>query len=256
VNVVAIHSLKEDKLERAAALAAALGVTEFEALARLRAPGSGPFVVAVFGEPERARKLLGKLESGGFHATIATKEDMDAETGRPVVRKFEFRDKTLHVESRRGDCHDVPFRDIRLILRGVGIAVSTSTDMVKTRSFSLGRAVLTSGLMPTRTTKTVCETTNQEREGFIVLYAAVGSTVSFHENSLVYDPLGPALKPSRTANFNCLVPELRRRCEGASYDERLLTRAGQAALLGPRLSPETHLAVATALLSKVLRGRL
>ncbi len=255
MNVVAIHSLKEDNLERATALAAALGVTEFEALARLRAPGCGPLVVAVFGELEPARKLLGRLHSGGFQAAIVTEEDMDAERGRLVVRKFEFRDKTLHVKLREGDCLDVPYRGIALILRGMGIALSASTDTVKTRSFSLGRAVLTGGLMPTKTTKTVRETMRQDREAFLILYSTGGPPLSFHENYLVYDSLDPALKPSRTANFNCLVVELRRRCEGASYDERLLTRAGQAALLGPRLSPETHLAVATALLSKVLRGR-
>jgi len=40
---------------------------------------------------------------------------------------------------------------------------------------------------------------------------------------------------------------------GARYDECLMNRAAQAALLGHLLNPEEHLIVATALLAKVLR---
>ena len=61
--------------------------------------------------------------------------------------------------------------------------------------------------------------------------------------------------PDTTENFADFVSRLRECCPGAQYDERLLTRAGQAALLGPTLNPEEHLSVATALLAKTLMGR-
>ena len=67
--------------------------------------------------------------------------------------------------------------------------------------------------------------------------------------------LGSALRPSRAANFTYLVAELRMQCPHTLYDERLLSRAGQAALLSPSLNPEEYLVVATALLAKVLRGK-
>jgi hypothetical protein len=57
-------------------------------------------------------------------------------------------------------------------------------------------------------------------------------------------------------NFTYLISELRRRCPDALYDERLLSRAGQVALLGPSLNPEEHLIVATALLRKVLGSKI
>lgn len=107
----------------------------------------------------------------------------------------------------------------------------------------------------TKTTKTIREVTKEEREGFLNLYAGMGPVLAFHENGLVYDALGPARGPSRSANFLQLTAELRQRCSRARYDERLLNRSGLAALLGPSLGPEEHVAVATALLAKALRER-
>ncbi len=253
MNVVAIHSLAEDKQSLGGKLAAALGVTVFEALSRLRIPGNGPLVVAVFGEPEPAERLVDKLLAAGFHATLLTTDEISREAGLSPVRRFRLDGEALQVESLQGGSADVAYRDIQLILRGTRVVSSTSTETVKNRSFNLGRAVLSSGLMLTKTTRTVMETTNETREGFLALYAADETAMTFNERGLVYDSLGPARQPASAANFVYLIGELRRRCKEAVYDERLLTRAGQAALLGPLLSPETHVSVATRLLAKVLR---
>ena len=110
--------------------------------------------------------------------------------------------------------------------------------------------------MITKTTKNVREVTTEARQAFVTIYARDSSTFVFRENSLVYDSLGPAVQLTRAANFIYLVAELRRRCPDALYDERLLSRTGQATLLGPSLNPEENLIVATALLSKVLRDEI
>ena len=52
MNAVAIHSLTDDKEALGGKLAEALGVTPYEALSRLRIPGNGPLVVAVFADVE------------------------------------------------------------------------------------------------------------------------------------------------------------------------------------------------------------
>jgi hypothetical protein len=253
MNVVAIHSLAEDKQSLGGKLAAALGVTAFEALSRLRIPGNGPLVVAVFAEPEPAGRLVEKLRAAGFHPTLLTADEISTEAGLPLVRRFRLDGETLHVDTLQGGSIDIAYRGIRLVLRGTRVVRSTSTETVKNRSFNLSRAVLSSGLMLTKTTKTLRETTNETREGFFALYAADGKTAMvFNERGLVYDSLGSARQPASSANLVYLVGELRRRCEDAVCDERLLTRAGQAALLGPLLSPEAHLSVATCLLAKVL----
>jgi len=253
--VVAIYGIGADKEHLANALSSALGRTLLEARSRLNAPGSGPFVVGIFSEKERAAGLAVQLRNGGFNAVVLGEDEIMRDAGRKSVRRFDLGEGDLQAEPADGGSRTVAYSGIDLILRGTSISSNTTTEATKQRSFSLGRAVLTSGLSMTKTTKTVREVTQQEREGFFILYAGDDRPLEFRENGLLYDSLGPARKPSRAANFAFLVSELRRRCRAARYDERLLTRAGQAALLGPSLNPEEHLAVATALLAKVLRGK-
>lgn len=253
--VVSVYDVGEDKEHQAEALSSALGKTVLEARARLNAPGSGPFVVGVFGNAEAADGLAAKLRGGGFRVAMLDEEDIARETGGSRVRRFDLGEKEMRVESSGGEGRAIGYSEIDLILRGTGIKSSTSTETTTERSFSLSRAVLSSGLSVTKTTKTVREVTTQEREGFFILYAGDERPLSFRENSLIYDSLGPARQPARSANFAFLLAELRRHCPSVRCDERLLTRPRQAALLGPSLDPEGQIAVATALLSKVLRGK-
>jgi hypothetical protein len=253
--VVAIHDIGEEKESLAKTLSSAIGKTELEARARLNAPGSGPFVVGVFGEEAGANDLAGKLRSGGVRVAVLGGENIAREAAAWNIRRFDLGEKELLVESSKGDRRPVSYEEIDLILRGTGITSSTSTETTKERSFSFGRAILSSGLSVTKTTTTTREVTNQEREGFFILYAGDEPPLSFRENRVLYDSLGPVRQLSRSANFTFLLAELRRRCTAARYDERLLNRPGQAALLGPLLDPEGHLVIATALLSRVLREK-
>ncbi len=255
MHIVAISDLTDDKQDRAEALAAALRVTAFEALSRLRAPGAGPFIVGVFAEQEQARGLAGQLASGGFNSVVLKEDEIAAEAGQWSVRRFVFKEQDLYVESAYGESRTLGYQEIDLMLRGIGISSSTAIETTKQRKLDLGAAVLSGGLKMTKTTKTTREVTTEERQGFVNLYAGDGPVFAFRETSLIYDTLGPARGLSRSANFVQLVAEMRRRCPAARYDDRLLNKAGAAALLGPTLSPEAHLVVATALLAKALRRR-
>jgi hypothetical protein len=257
--VVAIHGLQKgpekDEAARVRALAAALKVTVHEALMRLRAPGDGPLAVAVLADRDPALQLTGRLQDAGFKTAVLTPDDMKREAAAWEIKRFGLAADGLHVETAKGDSHVVPYPEVRLMLRGIGIVRSGATETEKTRSLSIGRAVLTGGIVLSRTTRTRREVTDERREGFLNVYASDGSVFVFRESVLAYYSLGPELKPSRAANFAFLVSEVRRRCPGGLYDERLLGRAGQAALLGPTLAPEEHLDLASALLARVLLGR-
>jgi hypothetical protein len=255
VHVVAVHNLNEDKEALGDDLAAALKVTVHEALMRLRAPGDGPLVVGVFAGQDPAAGLAERLRAAGFKAVVLTAGEIEREAGAWMVKRFEFGPDGLRIETVNKDGLGVSYKEIELILRGTGIVLSTSTETEKTRSLSIGRAVLTGGMMISKTTRTEREVAEEQRQGFINVYMAKGPVLALYENVLSYDSLGPARKPSRAGNFAHLVSELRKRCPGGRYDERLLSRAGQAALLGPTLNPEQHLVVASALLAKVLLGR-
>jgi hypothetical protein len=253
MHVVAIHGINEDKETLAGALAAVLKVTMYEALTRLRAPGNGPLIVAVLADGEHAGQLVQQLHSAGFKAAGLTADEIDAAAFAWVVRRFSLGERELHVETEKGEHLDISFQDIDLVLCGIRISRSTTTKTVKERSVDLGRAVLSGGMMLTKTTKTTQDVTTEVRERFVHLYAGNAPAIVFRENALDYHSLGPARKPSRSENFTYLVAELRRYCPGVRYDERLMNKAAQSFLLGPFLNPEEHLFIATALLAKVLR---
>lgn len=253
MHVVAIHSMNKDKETFANSLAAVLKVTLYEALTRLRAPGNGPLTVAVFAEKERAEQLVQQLHSAGFKAVVLTADEIDTAACAWIVRRFSLGEHELHVETEKGDNLDISFQDIDLILCGIRISRGTTTEILKERSINLGRAVLSGGMMITKTTKTTRDVTTEVRERFVNLYAVDAPTIIFRENALDYNSLGSARKPSRSENFTYLVAELRRGCPGAQYDERLMNRAAQAVLLGSLFNPEEQLVIATALLAKVLR---
>jgi len=252
MHVVAIHSLAQDREKHASALASALGITMYEAISRLRSPGNGPFTVGVFAEQERAMQMEEKLRSAGFSAVVLAEGEITRERSPLIARKFVLSEHELAVVTETGESLSMLFQNIRLILRGIGIVRGSTTETVKNRSVSLGRAVLSGGLILTKTTKTVQEVATEERAAFFNLYAGDNPVIVFRENALLYDSLGTALQPSRALNFTYLIAELRRRCPNAQYDERLLTRPAQVALLGPMLNPEEHLSLATALMAKTL----
>jgi len=253
MHIVAIHSLGQDRETHASALASALGMTMYETLSRLRSPGNGPITIGVFADRERAMQIEETLLSAGFSAVVLTEQEIVAERSPLIARKFVIGENELATVSETGQTLSISFKDVRLILRGIGIVRGTTIETVKNRSLSLGRAVMSSGLMITKTTKTVQEVATEERTAFFNIYAGDNPAIVFRENGLVYDFLGPALQCSRALNFAYLLAELRRRCTNAQYDERLLSRPAQVALLGPTLNPEEHLSAATALLAKTLR---
>ncbi|MBI5847252.1 MAG: hypothetical protein HZB31_04770 [Nitrospirae bacterium] len=252
MHVVAMHSLGQDREARASALASALTITMYEALSRLRSPGNGPFTVGVFADQARAAQMEEKLLSSGFSAVVLTDKAISAERSPLIARKFVMGDHELAVATETGQSLRISFESVRLIVRGIGIVREATKETVTNRSLSPGRAVMSGGLLLTKTTKTVQEVVLEDRAAFFNLYAGNNPVIVFRENGLMYDSLGPALQPSRALNFNWLIAELRRQCPEAQYDERLLTRPAQVAVLGPTLNPEEHLCVATALLAKVL----
>jgi hypothetical protein len=253
MNIVAIYNpgMDEDRLSKA--LAAALGRTVYEARSRLRVPKGGPSIVAFFQDIEKAEDCAAKLRTNGFDTVILMHDEIESDKARFLARSLEFTVGSLSSESCQNQNIILPYRDIRLMLYGTGIIVRTETETVKERKFSMGRALMTSGLIMTKSTSREIQTEEEKRERFLYVYAPDRQMVVLRENALQYESLGKALQPSRTANFNYVVAELRKRCPDALFDDRLLNRGGQAQMLGPSFNPEEHLDLAVSLLAKVLR---
>ena len=122
------------------------------------------------------------------------------------------------------------------------------------RKFSAGRALMTGGLVASKTTRKLEKVTTEQRDDFLHLYGDGRPPLVFRASAVTYQSLGPALQPSISANFNYLVETLRRACVHAPYDERLTNRQARARVLGPSLT-ENHLDIAISLLARVLRRR-
>ncbi|MBI5099515.1 MAG: hypothetical protein HZB30_09795 [Nitrospirae bacterium] len=253
MNIVAVYNLEKDEDRLSKALAAALGKTVYEARSRLRVSKGGPSIIAVFHELEKAEDCVVKLRTNGFDAVILRHEEIESDKARFLVRSFEFTVESLNAVSRQGQKLILPYRDIRLILYGIGITVLTETETVKERKFSMGRALVTSGLVMTRSTSHKAHTDEENRERFLYIYAPDRQTVVLRENALQYESLGKALQPSQAANFNYIVAELSMQSRDAVFDDRLLNRGSQAQMLGPSLNPEEHLDLATSLLAKIFK---
>ncbi len=250
--IVAIHFAPGTGDVMAGALADALGKTLYEARARLNDPQRGPAVVGNFAEIEPAY-AAGRLRANGIIPILLMPEDVETDARRFLVRGFQLGEHAITV-SRRGETAELAYEEIDLILRGVRIAEQVKVKRTEQRKFSPVRAVVTGGLILTKTTREAKNVTTREREGFLHLYSGSGPVLAFHAGALDYGSLGPSLKPSMAANFADLLDALRRAIPRARYDERLANRNGGARMLGPSLT-ENHLDVAITLLARTLRQR-
>jgi hypothetical protein len=253
VHVVAISELAPGFEAKSGALASVLGAAPVDLLFRLRAVWPGPLVVGTAANEAGAAALAASVAGAGFAPLVIAPDSWETDEARFVVRSPGFPDAVLLVESRQGERRSTALADVDLVIRGTMGASFVETATTSERKLSVGKAVLTGGLL---LSSTVTKTTRQQtdtREGFVHLYAPGRPPVVLRESALTYEGFGTRRLSSRAANFAALAAELRRRCPAAVFDERLLTRAGLQRLLGPALAPDQHFDLAITLLVSVLR---
>lgn len=254
MHIVAIHYAPGAGEALAGPLAEAQGKTLYEARARLSDPEGGPAVAGTFGEIEAAWAFAGRLRANGIDPILLNPEEVDSDADRLLVRSFELDERGITVASRRGQTAELEYGAIDFFLRGVRIDQRTKIQRTEHKKLSPVRAVVTGGMVVTKTTSTAEQVMTEEREDFLHLYTDGCPPLAFHAAALNYQSLGPALRHSTAANFAYLVDALRRALPHARYDERLTSRQGRARVLGPSLT-ENHLDIAVSLLARVLRRR-
>ncbi|HVT18743.1 MAG TPA: hypothetical protein VHQ90_21490 [Thermoanaerobaculia bacterium] len=251
MHILAIHRLRGNEELLARELAFVLATSVVEARSRIHAPCGGPSVIARFAEPAAAAASAASLRARGFDVLELTERDLESDAGRFLVRGFAFGEASLRVESR-SESLEIAYSDVELLLCGAYITDRVEAPPAARRKLSLGRMVLTGGLVVSKPVREARRARVTEREGFLHLYAGRPPVVVFREAAVLYRSLGGDLAPSRAANFARLVAELRRRCPQAIYDARLAKHGGQAQLLGPTLPPQGHLDVAISVLARAL----
>lgn len=249
--VVAVRTLEGPEAPRIAAITAALGLTPYEARGRVQGPA--PRVVATFGQRGPADRAAELLDAANLSPIVLGDEQIESDARRLFARSFSLTPSGVRFVRRDGQAFDVEGANITLLLRGTRIRRDQRTEVTTERKLSVGKAVLTGGLLLTSKKEKETVISTEVREGFLAVYADGAPDFLLGETTILYDGLGAAMGPTRAANFARLVTELRQRAVSAPYDERLLTRAGQAQVLGGVLSPEPFLDVAMTVLAASLR---
>lgn len=253
MHVVVTHSWQKEVTELVDAVAGALGIAVFEA--RQRMSGNGPAVVASFADPQQALTLAKKLNQGGIATLVVDVAEVQNRAGRFIVRHFELNESSIRIKTSDRQRAEIPFEEIDLLLPSTSIVEYSEKKTVTERKLSVGKTLLTGGIPMSKKVKREEEVTTEERSKVLYLYAGNRMPVVFSQTGMTYDGLGAAMKLSRELNFTYFISELRRRCPGALYDDRLHNRAGLVRLLGPALSPEANLDLAVEILAWTLRHK-
>ncbi len=246
MHVVAIYGARPGDSSQVEALAKGLACGAYDARARLT--HDGPSVVAVHRERGPMEGTATRLRTLGFQVVIVDSEQVEQPERWHSVRTFELLPPGWRITMRGGRRVAIPWPDVTLIARGTGITETTSTEVVKGKKLAVGRAIATGGLVRNKKTKKEVSHSRSEREGFLHVYAR-GSVSVVRETAVDYGGLEDGLQLSRAANFLALLQTLRQRAPRAVFDDSLLTRVGQARVLGPQLDPQRYLRLASALVS-------
>lgn len=231
-----------------AVLAGALHLSRLEARARVQAAQSGAAVVARFADQQAARDCAARLSADGLPSLVVARREVESDADRLAVERFELAAEGIAAHDAAGRQATLAYSAVRTILRASRLISETTTEIVRERKLSLGRAILTGGLVMTRVEKRKRQTTRGEPEGLLYVHADGQRPLCFAQLALDYRGLGSKLAPNAAENFDRLCEAIRLRCPAARWDDRLTSRTFQAALLGPALSPEQHLDLALALL--------
>ena len=252
--VVAIYGWREETTEMVQILAGALGIMAFEA--RQRLIGGGPSVVSSFADHQQALVLADKLKQSSIKALVVDAAKVRQRDCFVIVRRFEFAERELKIETGTGQQEKLPYSEMKLILAGTSITGYNETKTVVEKKFSLGKTLLSGGIPMTKKVERQEEISSEESEQLLYLYAHNRPAAIFSLNGLNYDGFGAEMKLSRNLNFSHLISQLRQYAKCAAFDDRLLSRVSQTRLLGLAQSREASLDLAAEILARCLLASL
>lgn len=250
MQIIAIDNIQGDMAMRAKELAAVLGVTPYEARARVNIPSGGPAVVASFANDDLAANCAKDLSTAGFDTLCLDSIELENDQNRFIVQRLNFSDEGLILSDQNGKLLTLNYSSIVLLLRGAGIINTVQCETITTKKFAVGRALATGGLMMRKKVTSTSQSVDSERQPFCHLYVQDLPAMVLRQDMLDYTALGSECKLSRGENFNWICAELRRLCNSACWDDRLQTRPGLAQLLGPVFDPECDLDLAISVVVK------
>jgi len=221
VFVVALATLTRPVDDEIAPLAADLGVTPYEAGLLLRAPM--PAIILRSDDKARALAMLARLRDRGHDAVGFDATQIASSDAMTPLRMFRFDGDALVSIAQSGAEERLPYAELTAIVRAMCSATTETVEKETKTKLSVGRAVLTGGLVATKTTTTEKRKRSEQREPVIYLFRREGVPWILRSTHARYDGLGADLRPTTIENLASFVRLLRERAPAALFDERLLS---------------------------------
>jgi hypothetical protein len=226
MHIVAITRLGTTLDEEAKALAGDLGTLAYEQ--RLKLVAGIPAVVLSTPDDRRATALAAALQARGHDVIRCVATDVVATAAMVPLRRFRLDSDAL--VSTAQTTERLAWGDIAVLVRGGQRTVVEARETVRKRQLSIGRTMLTGGLLTSKTTSTSVVSRAEDVESVLYLFPRTGGVPwILREQHAQFDVLGYALSPSSAQNFNLVVDMLQSRARAATFDDRLVTRKGPAA---------------------------
>jgi hypothetical protein len=221
VYVVAITELSAAIDVEAPALATDLGVTAYEARLVL-APGT-PAIVRVTPDKALASDLLARLRARGHGAVACDMSAVVASTAMTSMRRFRLGPTVISLDDRPGD--ELSYDRVIALIAAAPRQRTTSESEGRQRELSIGRAVLTGGIVTTRTVTRETRAATEQREPVLYVFRRGGGNPwILREHGTSWAGHGGPMAPSASDNFRIAVDLIRQRAPDAPYDARLVAR--------------------------------
>ncbi len=218
--IVAIGEIKGALDNAIRPLAADLETTPYEL--RLVFNAGFPAVVLATIDEALARAAEAAILRHGHRPILCDRRNIVSSAQMTLLRDFKFYNDGLLAQE--GSDRRLCYGDIAVLLRATHRTSSETTEQVKERKLRPVMAIASGGLVMSKTTtRTVTTSTANSEQVLYIFHRDTTTPWLLKERSAQYRGLGEQLSVTSFENFNTAIRELRKRCPGATYDERLKT---------------------------------
>jgi hypothetical protein len=210
-------------------LAPLMGLLPYEA--RLRLNAGMPVVVARGCTLPAAQQSLSAIRTHGHGAVAVDEESVPHAARMPVAASFDLHDTELVAHVRGGTHHTLPFSQLLAVVRAVEVCEQEHAVESVERKLAIGRAVLSGGLMRSKTVHKSTSEKSLEHEQVAYLFQRQAvEPLLLRESALSYAGLGSERAVSAHESFVRLMTKLRECAPQALHDDRLCVRKRRAEL--------------------------
>jgi hypothetical protein len=215
--IVAVTELRSPIETEAARIAEDIGSTPYEV--RITLTAGMPAVVLTTQDKELAQRVLSRIcERGNLAVGCDDGYVVDSES-MVTMKRFRMDPDGYRTEEAPNEL--LPYGDVLAIVRATHRQSSSSRTVVKERSFSAGRALLSGGLVMTKTTTRETKQSTDEREHVVYLFRRSGERPwIMRQDEAKYNALGAQMQPTNALNFPLAVTRLRENSPTALFDTR------------------------------------